>query len=610
MNWSHLRTTLWLRWRILVNRVRRTGKLNNVLFGLLLVLGSVICVGLFAAALIVGVQVLPEAKPEQLLMTWIVFALLFLFSWMVGLMTDLQRSDAMSFQNLLHLPVSLGWVFLYNYLSSFVSLSMAIFLPPMLGLCLAMVIVHGPLMLLSFPLLLGFFGMVTAITYQVRGWLAHLMKDKRRGRNIVAAITVGFVILIQAPNLINMSLQGSGRAERRKERLELRELRNVARVEGPEQDAAKLELERRNVESEQVKITREHNISLGTLMVPVGWLPYGVRATAEGQWVRGSLCALGMLLIGAWSLRRSFRTTLSSVVGGSGAGRGTVVAMPHSIPSLESAEEHGASGEHKTLLVERSLPFTSERVAGIALASLRSLLQAPEVKMLLLSPVIILGLFGVMLSKNSTQEMLGSFTSMMSLGAISVGLLSIIQLMQNQFGLDRAGFRAYLLSPVPRDQILLGKNLATAPFGIGVGLLALIGLQFFVPADFPHFVGACLQLLSAYMLLCLVGNMISILGPMRLKENTLKAANAKFKTILIQVLSIFLIPITLSPLLIPSAAEFVLRKQDWAQMVPLYPLLHAVGLMGIYLFYRWMLREQGAFLQKREQHILDLLTHD
>ena len=538
MNWSHLRTTLWLRWRILVNRVRRTGKLSNVLFGLLLVVGSVICVGLFATALILGVEILPETEPASLMLTWIVLALLFLFSWMVGLMTDLQRSDVMSFQNLAHLPVSLGWVFLYNYLSSFVSLSMAIFLPAMLGLCLAMVIVHGPLMLLSFPLLLGFFGMVTAVTYQLRGWLAHLMKDKRRGRNIVAAITVGFVILIQAPNLINMSLQGSRRAERRRERDELRELREVARVESPEQAAAMLELEHRAEESEQEEITLEHKIALGTLMVPVGWLPYGVRATVKGQWVRASSCALGMLLLGVWSLRRSFRTTLSSVMGGGSAGRGAVVVVRDSELRPESAGESGAGGERKTLMVERSLPFTSARVAGIALAGLRSLLQAPEVKLLLLSPLIILGLFGVMLSRHSVQGMLGSFASMMSLGAISVGLLSIIQLIQNQFGLDRAGFRAYLLSPVPRDQILLGKNLATAPLGIGVGLMALIGLQFFVPADFPHFVGACLQLLSAYMLLCLVGNMISILGPMRLKENTLKAANAKLKTILIQVLSI------------------------------------------------------------------------
>lgn len=282
------------------------------------------------------------------------------------------------------------------------------------------------------------------------------------------------------------------------------------------------------------------------------------------------------------------------------------------VPGVSRESERGAEagGKHERLMVERSLPFTSETVAGIAWANLRSLVQSPEVKMLLLSPVILLGLFGIMLSKDTTQEVLGPFSSMLGLGAISMGLLSIIQLLQNQFGLDRAGFRAYVLSPVPRHQILLGKNLATAPLGMGIGLIALIGLQFLLPADFPHFVGACVQLVSAYLLLCLVGNAISILGPMRLKENTLKAANAKFKTILFQILSIFLIPITLSPLLIPSGMEFVLRKQEWTQMLPLYPMLHAVGLIGIYIFYRWMIRQQGELLQAREQRILDVLTRD
>ena len=43
------------------------------------------------------------------------------------------------------------------------------------------------------------------------------------------------------------------------------------------------------------------------------------------------------------------------------------------------------------------------------------------------------------------------------------------QILQNQFGMDRDGFRALVLSPIPRHQILFGKNLATAPFALGIG---------------------------------------------------------------------------------------------------------------------------------------------
>jgi hypothetical protein len=610
LNWGHLRATLWLRRRILVNRIRRTGKLNNVVFGLLVFVGTCLCVGLFFVSLELGLSALPDAEPIVLMGIWFVLAAAFLFFWMVGLLMDLQRSDAMSFQNLLHLPVSLGWVFLYNYLSSFVSVSMAIFLPAMLGLCLAMVLVNGPLMLLGFPLVLAFLVMITAITYQLRGWLAHLMKNKRRGRNIIAGITVGFVLLVQLPNVINMQFQESNLAESRQQRKELRELREVAHQEGPEQAAAKIEIERRDLESQRELDIVEGYITLGTMIVPLGWLPYGVRAAAEGRMAYSVLCALGMLLIGAWSLRRSFRTTLSSVVGGSSAGNVAAASLPGTGPSSELEALAEDSGERKTLLVERSLPFTCEAVSGIALAGLRSLMRAPEIKMLVLSPVILLGLFGVMLSSESNHDMLVSFAPMLSLGAIAMGLLCIIQLLQNQFGLDRAGFRAYVLSPVPRHQILLGKNLAIAPMGVGIGLIALIGLQILFPADFSHFLGGLLQLLSAYMLLCMVGNMISIFAPMRLKENTLKAANAKFKAVLFQILLFFLVPLTLSPLMIPSGVEFFFGKQDWAQALPLYPLLHGLGLVVISFFYRWMLREQGASLQNREQRILDVLMRD
>ncbi|MCP3917903.1 MAG: ABC transporter permease [bacterium] len=598
MNLGHLRATLWLRWHILRNRIRRGGKLSNVLFGVLLVLILCACVGVFFLTLGLGIEHLPGAEPKDVLLAWIALTLGFLFSWSIGLVTDLQRSDAMSFKNLLHLPVSLSWVFLYNYLSSFVSLSVAIFLPAMLGLSLAMVVTHGPPLLLCFPLLLGFFGMVTCLTYQLRGWLARLMEDKRRGRNIIAAVTFGFVLLVQLPNLINIGVHRSDRDERHREREELRELRRLAHEDGPGKAEAEAKLARRAEERAQDELALERNITLATMLIPAGWLPYGVRATAERRWLRGGLCAVGMFAIGAWSLRRSYRTTMLSVVKGGGPTREVPVAPPPSV------------GKRTTPMVERTLPFVSEGASSIAYASLRGLLRAPETKLLLLSPVFILAVFGVLLARPSTREALSSFAPALSLGAITMGLLSIVQVLQNQFGLDRAGFRAYVLSPVRRDRILLGKNLATAPLGLGIGLIALVAVQLLIPADAEHFVGACLQLVSAYILLCALGNTMSILSPMRLKEGGFKAANAKFKTILWQLLAVFLVPLTLSPLALPSAAEFVLGLQGWARAVPVYPLLHAAGLVAVCLLYRWMLLRQGELLQNREQQILDVLTRD
>lgn len=609
MNLEHLRATLWLRWRILRNRVRRGSKMGNALFGALLVLGACVALGLFILAFVGGLQLPADEGTAPVLVSWLGLALGFLFFWTIGLVTDLQRSDAMSFKSLLHLPVSLRWVFFYNYLSSFVSLSVAIFLPAMAGLALAMVVANGPRMLLGLVLVLGFLVMVTALTYQLRGWLARLMENKRQGRNIVAAVTVLFVLLLQVPNLINLGVGRPDRDERRAQRREVRRLELVSEGEGAKADAAREELERLRAASDEADRALERTVTLATQLVPVGWLPYGMLASFQGKLLQGVLCALGMLTIGALSLLRSFRTTLRSVVRGGAAARAGPAAARR---ASAAAPERGAraKGAPRRPLVERDLPFASERVSGVATATLRGLLRAPEAKLLLLSPVILLVVFGFLFSKPSTRELLGSFGPAVSLGAITLGLLSILQLIQNQFGLDREGFRAFVLSPVPRVELLLGKNLATAPLGLGVGLIALVAIQLLFPADLAHFLGACLQLASAYLVLCLVGNFISILGPMRLREGSLKAMSPKFTTILWQLLSMLAIPLVLSPLAIPSALEFFLGHAVWARRVPLFPLLHAAGLGLIVLFYRWMLGRQGELLQQREQHILDVLTRE
>jgi len=602
MSWSHLRATLWLRWRLLANRVRRASKLGSALFGVLLVLGLAVSAGAFLLATRLGLELLPDAEPFPLMVAWIALSLAFLFAWTIGLLTDLQRSDAMSFKNLQHLPVPLHWVFLYNYLSSYVSVSVALFLPAMLGLWLATVLVEGPSRLLTLPLLLATFAMVTALTYQLRGWLARVMEDKRRGRNVIAAVTVGFVLLLQVPNLINLGTQPS----RSRARAEERELVRAASEEGPGQAEARAELARHYEEAAQQDAAIDGRVSLGAQVVPLGWLAYGMRAVHEGRWLPAALGTLGLAAIAAASLRRTYRKTLASIVG-AGSSAADVAPEPAQAAPSAAAPERAA---RPTLLVERSLPVVGEDAAGIALGSLRSLLRSPEAKLLLLSPVILLGLFGLLLVQNPDRDGLAPFAPMLGLGAIAMGLLSIVQLIQNQFGTDRHGFRAFVLSPAPRHRILLGKNLSTAPLGIGTGLVALAGLQVLVPADGWHLLGAFVQAFSGYLLVCMIGNTTSILAPVRLKDHGLKAANASLKTVLLQLFSLLLVPLALAPLLVPTALEFLLRGEPWARALPLHPLLNALGLLGLVPLYGWLLRRQGELLQDREQHVLDVLTRE
>ena len=119
-------------------------------------------------------------------------------------MAELQRSDPLSLSKFMHLPVSVGGAFLINYLSSLVRLSLIIFVPIMSGFCLALVYTKGIVMLPVLAALAAFMLMITALTYQVQGWLALLMNNPRRRRTVIVVSTALLILFAQLPNLVNL----------------------------------------------------------------------------------------------------------------------------------------------------------------------------------------------------------------------------------------------------------------------------------------------------------------------------------------------------------------------------------------------------------------------
>src|SRR5690606_16860758 len=117
------------------------------------------------------------------------------------LITELQRSESIDLQRLMHLPVHLGQIFVVNYAASHMAVSVLLFVPAMLGLSIGLALSRGPRMLLLIPLALSLVLMVTAWTYYLRGWLATLMTNPRRRRAIVMGLSMGFILLVQAPNI-------------------------------------------------------------------------------------------------------------------------------------------------------------------------------------------------------------------------------------------------------------------------------------------------------------------------------------------------------------------------------------------------------------------------
>ncbi len=202
MDWSQLRTILWLRWRLTRNQFARGGSINTILSILIMVI--ILLIGAIGGivSLLFGIFSFKTISPSRMLITWDVITIAFLFFWLIGLVSEIQRSETIDIGKLLHLPTSLKDVFLINYIASHVTFSVIIFVPIMLGLCIGLIFGHGAIMILLLPLVLGFIFMITSWTYCLRGWLITLMSNPRKRRTVIAIVTFAFILVTQLPNML------------------------------------------------------------------------------------------------------------------------------------------------------------------------------------------------------------------------------------------------------------------------------------------------------------------------------------------------------------------------------------------------------------------------
>src|SRR5262245_43353480 len=142
------------------------------------------------------------------MLIWDGIVIAFLFFWMTELLIELQRSELLSLDKFLHLPVSLGSAFMINYVGSISSAGAIVFLPLMTGLAIGLIFSKGLGMLVLFPLIAAFALLVTGLQHQCRGWLASLMVNQRRRRTIISVATLVFILIVQTPNILNFAGRG------------------------------------------------------------------------------------------------------------------------------------------------------------------------------------------------------------------------------------------------------------------------------------------------------------------------------------------------------------------------------------------------------------------
>ena len=580
MNWSQLRTIIWLRWRLTRNQWSRGGKVNAVLTIIVAVIGLALGFAGGIAGLLAGTFALAKASPTVMLLVWDLIVVAFLFFWMVGVVGELQRSEMIDVSRLLHLPISLRNIFLVNYLASHLTSSIILILPGMLGLSAGLILGGRGFMILMFPLALSVIFMITAWTYCLRGWLVTLMMNKRRRRTIIAGVTFAFILLCQLPYILGNLMDDHERHRPKTTESAQSDQQALTRPRGRD------------------KITLPHGLLVAHKVVPFLWVGNGAMSLATGNVWPAVLGAAGGFLLGGLGLRRAYRSTLRFYQG---------QAFVKRSKRKPKAEKLAGDGKN---LIERQLPRLPEEAAASALAFFRCLMRAPEVKMMLGTNFIMLLIFGTMIFVRRSANIGENSRPFVATGAVVFMFLSLSQLMYNLFGYDRGGFRQLVLLPTPRKHILLGKNLAFLPVAAGIGAIFLAFVKVGMGVSFVIVIAAGLQMLAAFLLLSMVGNLISVLVPYRVAPGSLKPTKSSTKTTILIFVSRMFFPIIMAPIFFPPAMGLLFSSVGWLPAAPVNLLFSAALLALLALFYRLSLGPLGELLQRREKEILQVVTKE
>jgi len=582
MNWPQLKTILWLRWRLMCNQWRRGGGLGAVFAAVVVIGALMLSATCFAGGLLGGIFGLRDASPTVVMMVWFGATAFFLFFWLIGLLTGLQRSETIDLQKLMHLPVALGQMFTVNYIVSHFTLSIVVLVPAMLGLGLGLAVARGPEMILLVPLALSMVFMITAWTYCLRGWLATMMGNPRRRRTIIVFITMALVLVAQGPNLYFNFYQN----------------RNAFKTSVSGEERQRQQQARKDSMKKMFD-----NLVVAQSYIPPLWLPAGARALAAGNPLPALLGTLGCAAIALLGLRRAYRGTVRFYHGETSGKAAVKIKSAGASAKTDRARAVAGTG-----FLELRLPCVPEQSAALALATLRSLLRAPEVKMAWASSFVVTIILGGTFLLRATANIPDSVKPFAATAAVVFPVFFLAQFLANQFGFDRDGFRALMLSPADRRLILLGKNLAVLPLAAVYSalLIALVTARLHLS---PLTVLATLfQLASVLLITGIAGNLLSLLVPYRIQPGSMKPTKMPGLAMVVLIFCQMTFPAAMSPVFAGPLLELLWRRLDLPAFVPVNLVCSAL-LCGVMMFAYWrLLAPLGRLLQRRETKILGVIA--
>jgi ABC-2 type transport system permease protein len=648
---NQLRTFLWLRWRIRINQLQHGSAIGRALAAVLLACIVMASLCLFLGGFVAGVLVPRFLPQEHYFLLWDGLVVIFSFIWVVHVATDLQRSDAVTFDRILHLPVSFPQAFTINFLSSlcdvhFVCLS---------AICFGFIFGSGFSLglhawLIGIPFI-AFLLAITSLTYQLQGWLAAMMSNPRRRQMIMITIPLAIVAITQIPAFV------ATRIARESERSQPHSAPPPTTAELPspalpspalpspalpspalptesvpladlpsppspapeslptqvsEAEATPIRALDQGPKNRKARQFENFVASMRrlNLWVPPLWMAGCVQSIAEGSWHVYWLTA-SMVLIAWGSLGRNYRQTLRYYLGQTDSRANTssrkgAFDSARSPASLEPGLARNSNAGLK--MIEWRIPYLDESTSAVTTMTWQSMVRAPEAKVALLLPLIApFVLFGVL--RSIRLPGVDELKACLLIGFSAFTLLITAGILGNQFGYDRAGFRAFVLSPIRRDRILLGRNMAIVPIVLVqiTGLTLAIGIYFGMEIDMMlAAIILSVSMLSPFFLLL---NLMSILTPFPIAAGSIQPKNFDLRPALLSMLLTMVFPLIGALAMVPIGIEWVVEHYlIEASSIPIALLLSWIWIFFSWLLYRWLLPYEGRLLARREKELLRIVT--
>ncbi|HYO90184.1 MAG TPA: hypothetical protein VEQ40_01040 [Pyrinomonadaceae bacterium] len=262
------------------------------------------------------------------------------------------------------------------------------------------------------------------------------------------------------------------------------------------------------------------------------------------------------------------------------------------------------------------LPLLSGELSAMIEKEVRYAMRNAQLRMLVLMPLILIGLRlaqqsnfgdrsitgGRSLSAEDVNRLSGSFTQYADGLLAAVGILYVFLILAslacNLFAYEAGGMRTFILSPLNRRTILLGKNITITLLAFVYSTLLIIVNQIVFRDSSP---GALLFAALSFLLfsacVALVGNWLSIRFPRRLEFGKRMNASGVGGFLLI-----LFVPALMIPPLLATVAGYLTRS-----LAVKYATLASFAGIAVALYYI-LINRQGRLLARCEIDILEAVS--